>query len=565
MSSKGFFSLSLISLFCLCIFVACNNSKPPPETAIVDTPEELEIKASDIIRSSIEYASNNEGRIDDSIQLINVKQVQLVYEKSHFNSLWSNREQWKPLADSLRNFISEAKLHGLFPGDYHFSALDSINQQFLADSSAKNARRDAVLWSRSDLMLTDAFIQIVKDLKLGRLPQDSISQRKDTVLPDAFYLEKFQQLDQTGLLSGLFHSLEPKHQGYWLLKAGIKKFLDSADYKIYTSVPSRSDTANFKEALKRRLYEGGFIPFDSLAKIDSAQLAKAIKSFQRSKGITIDGKVGEGTLQMLNSSDRDKFVRIAITLDRYKMLPDSMPSRYIWVNLPGYYMHLIQDDSVLITSKIVCGKDVTRTPVLTSTISNMVTYPQWTIPESIIVKEILPGIKKDTDYLSKRGYSLINYKGDEINPDTVNWSKYKKGIPYNVVQGSGDENALGILKFNFPNKYAVYLHDTNQRYLFNQARRSLSHGCVRVQGWEQLAYNIVRFDNEEKYSGATSPVEDSMTTWLIRKEKHVIPVRNKLPVYIRYFTCEGKNGKLQFYDDIYGEDKGLHKKYFAGK
>jgi len=456
-------------------------------------------------------------------------------------------------------------LYGLFPGDYHFSALDSINQQFLADTSAKNARRDAVLWSRSDLMLTDAFIQIVKDLKLGRLPQDSISQRKDSVLPGTFFTEKFQQLEETGLLTALFHSLEPQHQGYWSLKAGIKKFLDSADNKIYTVVPPRSDTANFKVALKKRLYEGGFIPFDSLANIDSVQLATAVKSFQRSKGITIDGKVGEGTIQMLNSSDRDKFVRIAITLDRYKMLPDSMPSRYIWVNLPGYYMHLIQDDSVLITSKIVCGKDVTRTPVLTSTISNLVTYPQWTIPESIILKEILPGIKKDTDYLSKRGYSLINYKGDEINPDTVNWSKYKKGIPYKVVQGSGDENALGILKFNFPNKYAVYLHDTNQRYLFNQAKRSLSHGCVRVQGWEQLAYNIIRFDNEEKYSGVTSPVEDSMTTWLIRKEKHIIPVRNKLPVYIRYFTCESKNGKLQFYDDIYGEDKGLHEKYFAGK
>ena len=145
-----------------------------------------------------------------------------------------------------------------------------------------------------------------------------------------------------------------------------------------------------------------------------------------------------------------------------------MPSRYVWVNLPGYYMQLMQDDSVLITSKIVCGKKITRTPLLTSAISNLVTYPQWTIPESIIAKEILPGIKKDSNYLSKKGYSLIDSKGDEIDPHTVDWSKYKKTIPYKVVQGSGDENALGILKFNFPNKYAVYLHDTNQRYLFSR-------------------------------------------------------------------------------------------------
>jgi L,D-transpeptidase YcbB len=563
MSSKGFLSLFFVSLFFLFIFEACNNSKPS-ETDIASTPEELDIKATDIIRSSLEYAAGNEGKIDDSIQLDNVKLVQLIYENNQFNSLWSNKEQWKPLGDSLRNFIGGAKLYGLFPGDYHLPALDSINQQFLADTLAKTARRDAVLWSKTDLMLTDAFLHIVKDIKLGRLPQDSLTQRKDSVLADEFYIQQFQMAQQKGSLTEVFHSLEPQHMGYRYLKAGLKKFLDSADYKIYTIVPSRKDTANFKEALKKRLYEGGFINSDSL-QVDSLQLAEAVKSFQRSKGIKIDGKAGEGTIRMLNFSDRDKFVRIAITLDRYKMLQDTMPSRYIWVNLPGYYMQLIQDDSVLIMSKIVCGKNITRTPLLISAISNLVTYPQWTIPESIIAKEILPGIKKDSDYLSKKGYSLIDSKGDEIDPHTVNWSKYKKGIPYKVVQGSGDENALGILKFNFPNKYAVYLHDTNQRYLFERDMRSLSHGCVRVQQWEKLAYNIVRYDNEEKYGDGPSPVEDSMTTWLNRKEKHTIPVRNKLPVFIRYFTCEGKNGELLFYDDIYGEDKGLHEKYFAGK
>ncbi|HZI54558.1 MAG TPA: L,D-transpeptidase family protein, partial [Chitinophagaceae bacterium] len=123
----------------------------------------------------------------------------------------------------------------------------------------------------------------------------------------------------------------------------------------------------------------------------------------------------------------------------------------------------------------------------------------------------------------------------------------------------------GILKFNFPNKYAVYLHDTNQRYLFARNIRSLSHGCVRVQDWQKLAYNIVRFDNKEKYPDTVSPTEDSLTTWLQRKEKHTVPVRNKLPVFIRYFTCEGKDGKVIFYDDIYGEDKSLQERFFAGK
>jgi murein L,D-transpeptidase YcbB/YkuD len=204
--------------------------------------------------------------------------------------------------------------------------------------------------------------------------------------------------------------------------------------------------------------------------------------------------------------------------------------------------------------------------LLTSSISTLVTYPQWTIPNSIIVKEILPGLKRDTAYLAKKGYSLINSHGDEVNPDSVDWSKYSKGIPYKVVQGSGDENALGILKFSFPNKYAVYLHDTNQRYLFARTVRSLSHGCVRVQEWEKLAYNIVRYDNDEgEYSDIPSAEEDSMSTWLVRKEKHFINVKNRLPVFIRYFTADGKDGKVAFYDDIYGEDKYIRTRYFPGK
>jgi len=121
------------------------------------------------------------------------------------------------------------------------------------------------------------------------------------------------------------------------------------------------------------------------------------------------------------------------------------------------------------------------------------------------------------------------------------------------------------LKFNFPNKYAVYLHDTNQRYLFSRAMRSLSHGCVRVQEWEELAYYIIRYDYKDKLTEEVLAAEDSLATWLERKEKHTIPVRKRLPVYIRYFTCEGENGKLLFYDDIYGYDQALREKFFAEK
>lgn len=554
------FRLLLIVLISL--FISCNNTPPPPATDIASTPEELEKKMPDIVQTAIKYAVQNEGRMDDSTILHSPKLVWQAYEKKGFAPYWSKRESWLPLADTMFRFIREAKLYGLFPVDYHAGRIDSIANLFNSDTLAI---KDAVLWAKADLMLSDAFLRMVKDIRLGRLPNDSMTMRKDTVLSDSFFLEQFDMAQQAGQIHSLFAKLEPAHKGYHALKYAIPSFLDSADNRVYTKVPlSRKDSFAFRAALQKRLFEGGFISHDS-AMVDSETLAEAVKNFQRKYNIKVDGKVGDETTRLLNESDQDRFARIAITLDKYKKLPEEMPARYIWVNIPGYELTLVEDDSVLLRSKIICGKPVTPTPLLTSAISDMITYPQWTIPASIIEKEILPALKKDTNYLAKKGYSLIDKEGNVINPGEVDWTKYKKGIPYKVVQGSGDENALGILKFNFPNKYAVYLHDTNQRYLFSRDMRSLSHGCVRVQKWDNLAYYIVRYDSKEITGSRRNSVEDSLTAWLQRKEKHTIPVGKRLPVFIRYFTCEVNNGRLVFHDDIYGDDKAIREKFFAGK
>jgi murein L,D-transpeptidase YcbB/YkuD len=191
----------------------------------------------------------------------------------------------------------------------------------------------------------------------------------------------------------------------------------------------------------------------------------------------------------------------------------------------------------------------------------MVTYPQWTIPESIIKKEVLPGLKRDAGYTQKRGYSIVDLKGTEISPFSVGWAKYKNSIPYKVVQGSGDANALGVLKFNFANQYEVYLHDTNQRYLFDRSARALSHGCVRVHKWRELASYILRRDSTADSSKYT-PI-DSLDSWLAQKKKKYIKVRQQLPLFIRYFSAMGKDGKLVLHDDIYEEDKRLREKIFA--
>ena len=543
--------------------LACNDKSKKGDN-IAGTPQELQRKATGLIQKFTEKALANNGQLNDSsITLSQVRIAKLLYEKTSFEPLWCKKEEWLPEGDSLFNFIESSQLFGLFPEDYHIGQLKTIREKFIADSFAKGDRKDAALWSQADLMLTDAFVQIVKDIKLGRLPQDSITLRKDSVLSDDFYQQQFTMLKESGIAK-VIQSLEPTHWGYHLLKAGVKKFLDSAEYKQFTAVPYPiNDIAKFNKALQKRLYEGGFIAYDSVS-ADSVQLAEAIKKFQKKKGIAVDGRAGEGTVRMLNVNDREKFIRIAISMDKYKMLPEKMPSKYIWVNTCSNYLELVEKDSVKLFSKVICGKPKTRTPLLTSEITQLITYPQWVPPPSIVAKEILPGVKKDPGYLSRKGFSLVDSKGNEVDPYSVNWSKYNKTMPYRVVQGSGDANALGIMKFVFNNKYSVYLHDTNQRYLFANSMRSLSHGCVRVQEWQKLALYIMKNDSLNALGNNYTKI-DSVMTWLQRKEKKSIPVRNKIPVYIRYFTCEGKKDGIVFYDDIYNEDKYLREKYFASK
>ena len=564
-TTKTFCTGIALFLFVSAVFISSCKNADPSKPEIVNTPEQMDKKVAELISASVNTISSYQFKLSDSAVLNQASFVQTIYGQKNNEPIWSNNENWLPLGDSLFNFIKNAKQWGLFPENFHYKNLDTLRTLFLNDSLAKGEKRDARFWANADILLTDALVQIVTDIKLGRLQNDSVMKRTDSVLSKEFVLEKLNAVIESQSMDKVFSSLEPAHRKYHELKAGIKNFLDSASFKTYTQVPAPGKNAqDYKKLLQQRLYEEEFISFDSTA-ADSVQLAAAIKKFQRKQKITADGKAGAETIRRLNSTDEEKFYCIAITLDRYKMLPDTMPEKYIWINLPSYQLQFWVKDTLEVVSRIVVGKPHTRTPVLTSAVHEMITYPKWTIPNSIIVKDIIPAMKRNTDYLAKKGFSLFDKKGEEVDPASVDWSKYSKGIPYNVVQGSGDANALGILKFNFRNKYQVYLHDTNERYLFSRDTRALSHGCVRVQEWSRLAYFFIANDSLSYKNNQKRIGSDSLTHWLITKEKHTIPLKKKIPVFIRYFSCEGKNGTIIFYDDIYGEDAMLRKKYYSRK
>ena len=558
---------SLFVIVCV-ILVSCNGTVTPKSKEIVSDPSQMDKQNGENIKTGLEFAMKNDGKLDDSIRFGMVDIVNKYYESSGYQPAWSKEEKWQPIADSLYNCIANAELQGLFPNDYHFKNLHSLKNKLDGDSLL---RMDAALWARADLMLTDGFMRIIKHLKQGRLQPDSISLNKDSLLADNFFIANLKTLTEKKQFTPLLDALQPKHKGYWELKKGIKAFLDSMDKKTYTYVVypykkgDTKDSSYFIKTLQKRLHESNAI--EATGKLpDSAQLSNAIKKYQQQKGLKADGKISTSLVRLMNTSDAERFKRIAITLDRYKQMPETMPKKFIWVNLPGYYLKVFDDDTVALESKIICGRPDTRTPLLNSEITDMVTYPTWTVPTSIIAKSYLPKLKRNPNYLSRIGLKLVNSRGEAIDPGSVNWSKYSRGIPFKVMQNSGDNNALGVLKFNFNNPFAVYLHDTNQRYLFKNSSRALSHGCVRVQEWEKLAFFIARNDSiNSTRRDSLKYTTDSIRNWIAHKERRRIDVKNHIPLYIRYFSCEGKEGKIIFYEDIYNEDKILREKYFANK
>ncbi|MFT3933431.1 MAG: L,D-transpeptidase family protein [Chitinophagaceae bacterium] len=548
-------------LIVACSVSACNNTeqKPPPEVVVVKTPEKIDEKVKELLQSTLQYVTENKGKLNDSVSIRRSGLLDSFYSATSYQPIWSSDEKWNSLADSLYAFIASSRLYGLFTSDYNLSSLTNIRTGIAADSIHK---KNAALWARADLLYTNAYLDMARDLKLGRMNRDSISLRNDSLITDSVFIKNFQEALSQKNIRGSLEKLEPTLKGYQDLKSSIASFLDSANFNktTYVVYPNK-DSAQLMKQVQERMDELGYNSTEG----DTSSLKENIRRYQKQHNIPVTGKIGEKTVGSLNNTDWQRFKRIAVNMDRYKLMADTLPHQYIWVNLPGFYLQLWSDDTVALESKIVCGKPLTRTPLLTSKITDMVTYPQWTIPESIIVKEVLPGLKKDTNYLRKKGFSLINDKGDEVYSSSVKWAKYTKGIPYKVVQGSGDDNALGVLKFNFSNKYAVYLHDTNQRYYFERAFRALSHGCVRVQQWNKLAHFIISNDSTNAAPNVNTFKSDTLKAWLSRKEKHVIGVRTRLPVYIRYFGCAGINGKVKFFDDIYNEDKMLSERYFANK
>lgn len=239
--------------------------------------------------------------------------------------------------------------------------------------------------------------------------------------------------------------------------------------------------------------------------------------------------------------------KLAINAQRLRVIPNF--NNGLFVNIPSYQVNYYRDGRLVLNSRAIVGKNERRTPVMSSKLSNVVVNPPWNAPTRLINEDIVPKVKRDPGYLERNGYSIIDSKGNTVNPYNINWATIGSKFPYRIRQAAGDHSALGRFKFNMPSSDAIYLHDTPNHALFNKKDRALSSGCVRVDKSDELATMLL------KESGWS---EDKKQRVLDSKKTTSASIQATIPVYLYYVTAWIENGKMQSLPDIYGYDSGFN-------
>jgi murein L,D-transpeptidase YcbB/YkuD len=280
----------------------------------------------------------------------------------------------------------------------------------------------------------------------------------------------------------------------------------------------------------------------------------SLKKFQYYHGLEPDGKPGKNTREALAQSTLEKYRQIALNLDRLRK-ENLQAEQFIYVNIPAYQMRIYKKNRIIGNSKVIVGAVETPTPLISSKIESIITNPEWQVPRSITLDEILPKLKSDSGYLNRNRLRLIDKNRDTVAYHQVDWNTVStETFDLMLSQESGKDNSLGCVKFVFSNPYSVFLHDTPGKQSFSKDVRALSHGCIRVQHSEMLADYLVReFSRQNHEVDVISTINKG-----IRREIFLnIPV----DLYIHYITCEADEDlNIFFYNDIYGIDEKELKK-----
>lgn len=519
--------------------------QPVADKSLIPLPAiGVEGEALRIVLSDVKTPVKADVKIRDSVISL--------YKDNRFKPLWLENGRVSPRAKTVLATLKSSAQDGLEPARYlpaGLSSFDDVDGQIAGSNIAA---------AQFDVALTTAVATYAVHMSGGVFEPGKLSLYHDIQTEPVSPATALKVLAYTPFPAEYLKTLEPQHPAYGILKAELARLSTDTTEKpepfpVGKRVKPGQSDARIPE-LRARMVALGHLSAEEADAADPEKLqvldktlSKSVKLYQASAGIPQTGALDQATVKSFNGEDvvseREKLVA---SLERIRWLPKDLGQRYVFVNQAAQEVVVMNQGKREWTSRVIVGRPTTQTAVFNDVMETVVFNPTWGMPQSIIINEYRNKLRRDPGYFDRNGYQVINSRGQKVSSRSINWGAVGPNSGIGVIQKAGDGNALGELKFLFPNTHSIYMHDTPNRELFSQDTRAFSHGCVRVQNPREFAKVLLGLSDAE--------VESRLST----RDTQNVKVDGKIHVYLSYFTAwPDSDGKVRYYSDIYERDKTL--------
>lgn len=488
--------------------------------------------------------------------------LQRFYADRDYRPVWIGSTGTTPLVrdmlvHDLLDILGRASRDGLNPGDYE--------TERITESLDEN---DTEALAEFEIVATREFMRFLSDLRSGRRMPHELDPELFLETREFDIAQAMSRLGGQDSLEALTSEFTPANPVYRRLRRALAEYRRIGASGGWSDIPAvkglqEGATGAAVAALQKRLAASGDLTnqASSPEPVFDTALTQAVERFQRRHGLTADGVVGPKTLAVLNVPVEERIDQIAVNMERWRWMPDDLGERYILVNLAGFELDVVDSGSLVLDMRVVVGQPYRRTPVFSDVMTYLEINPFWTVPPRIARRDIVPKAMANPEYLAAQNIRVFdgwNSGAGEIDPSSIDWSAAASGkTTLRFRQDPGPANALGRVKFMFPNRFNIYLHDTPVRNLFEKTDRAFSSGCIRLERPLELAEYLLADVPGWDRAGIEKAIAEGTT--------RTVRLATPIPVHLTYSTVWiGEGGTVHFRDDVYGRD-GLLLKALYGR